>query len=45
MEEEVQDFLFDALLQVARRERPPLAEPDGKSPSPPGESVWVPPID
>ena len=43
--EGVRDFLFDAFLHVARRERPPLATPDGESPPPPGDRVWVPPID
>ena len=39
------DLLFDAFLQVARHNRPPLATPDGESPPPTGTRIWVPPID
>ena len=40
--EGVRDFLFDAFLHVTGR--PPLASPDGESPSPTGDRIWVPPI-
>ena len=43
--EGVRDFLFDAFLHVARHDRPPLATPDGESPPPTGDRIWVPPID
>ena len=43
--EGVRDFLFDAFLHVARHDRPPLAIPDGESPPPTGDRIWVPPID
>ena len=43
--EGVQDFLFDAFLHVARHDSPPLATPDGQSPPPTGDPIWVPPID
>ena len=43
--EGVGDFLFDAVLHVARQDRPPLASPDGESPPPTGTRIWVPPID
>ena len=43
--EGVRDFLFDALLHVARHDRPPLATPDGESPPPPWNRVWVTPRD
>ena len=43
--EGVRDFLFDAFLYVARHDSPPLATPDGKSPPPTRDQVWVPPID
>ena len=45
LEKGVRDFLFDAFLHVARHERPPLATPDGESPPPTGDPIWVPPID
>ena len=43
--EGVRDFLFDAFLQVARHDRPQLADPDGESPPPTGIRIWVLPID
>ena len=43
--EGVRDFLFDAFFHVARHNRPPLATPDGESPPPTGDRIWVPPID
>ena len=43
--EGVRDFLFDAFLHVARQDRPPRATPDGESPPPTGDRIWVPPID
>ena len=43
--EGVRDFLFDAFLHVARHDHPPLATPDGESPPPTGDRIWVPPID
>ena len=43
--EGVRDFLFDAFLHVARHDRPPLATPDGESPPPTGDPIWVPPMD
>ena len=43
--EGVQDFLFDAFFHVTRHDRPPLATPDGESPPPTGDRIWVPPID
>ena len=45
LREGVQDFLFDAFLRVARHDRPQRATPDGESPPPTGNRVWVPPID
>ena len=38
-------FLFDAFLHVTRHDRPTLATPDGESPPPTGNRIWVPPID
>ena len=43
--EGVRDFLFDAFLHVARHDGPPMATPDGESPPPTGDRIWVPPID
>ena len=43
--ESVRDFLFDAILHVARHDRPPLATPDGESPHLTGSRIWVPPMD
>ena len=45
LEEGVRDFLFDAFLHIARYDRSPLATPDGESPPPTGNRVWVPRID
>ena len=39
------DFLFNAFLHVIRHNRPPLPTPDGKSLSPTGSPILVPPID
>ena len=41
--EGVRNFLFDAFLHFARHERPSLATPDGESPPPKGDRVWLPP--
>ena len=43
--EGVRDFLFNAFRHVARHDCPPLASPDGESPSPTGSRIWVPHID
>ena len=43
--EGVRDFLLDVFLHIARHDRPPLATPDGESPPPTGDRIWVPPID
>ena len=45
LEEGVRDLLFDAFLHVARHDRSPLAIPDGESPPPTRDGIWVPPID
>ena len=45
LREGLRDFLLDAFLHVARHHRPPVATPDGESPPPTGDRIWVPPID
>ena len=42
--EGVPDFLYDAFLHVARHDRLPCTTPDGKSPPPTWNRIWVPPI-
>ena len=43
--EGVRDFFFEAFLHVARHDGPPLATPDGESPPPTRDGIWVPFID
>ena len=37
--------LEEGFLHVARHDRPTVAEPDGESPPPTGDQIWVPPVD